>query len=439
MTLYSDVFYSSKINFLLSAESAIARMLKVEAALTRSQAKLTLVPSQASQVIGESCHIHLYDIERLKLDIRLGANAAIPLVKQLVHTVKNVDFEASKYVHLGATSQDIVDTSLVLAIKEYTDWLEEKMDELASLLHTLTYEHRSTVMIGRTLLQQAKPITFGLKTAGWLQGVLDAKERLSESKKRVQQIQLAGAVGSASSFLSKEVRDHFAMALGLENRGSWQVNRGNLVEWLSSLSIFAVHVGKVAKDISLMMQTEIGEVLEGAAKGKGGSSTMPHKRNPVACSLLIANAHRVPHLVASVMSGMVQEHERSAGLWHAEWEPTEQIMGLAAGSLEQCIDLIENLEVNPEKMLANLEVTNGLIYAENVSLALSPVMGKSDAHEWVEMACERAVKEKKHLRAILEEADMEMSDLESLFNPENSIGNSFEFIDQTLKNYENQL
>jgi 3-carboxy-cis,cis-muconate cycloisomerase len=439
MGLYSDLFYSAEAESLLAERATLTRMLQAEAALALAQSKAGIIPDSAASIISACCTIDYFDIKRLKSEMHLGGNAAIPMVSQLIRTVKNNDFEASKYVHLGATSQDIVDTALVLAIKDFTVWLEERTDQLLDRLKVLTVAHRSTVMIGRTLLQQAKPITFGLKTSAWLQTILDSKERLAESKKRVLQIQLSGAVGSGSQFLNEKVRAEFGLNLGLENRAPWQTSRGNLVEWLSNLSILTSELGKIAKDISLLMQTEIGEVFEGAASGKGGSTTMPHKRNPVTCSLMIANAHRVPHLLASVMSGMMQEHERSAGLWHAEWEPAEQLMRLAAGSLEKSIQLIENLEVDQERMLQNLEVTQGLIYAENISLLLSARMGKGNAHEWVEKACKLALKEKKHLKKIVEESTVEIEQLDDLFNPLNSIGQSIQLIDQILKRYEDQL
>ena len=439
MTLYSTLFYAPEINELLSEKNTVGRMLQAESALGKSQASVGIIPVQAAELIAGCCNVNFIDLERIKSSLPLDGNAAIPLVQQLIRVVKNNDFEASKYVHLGATSQDIVDTALVLAIRDYSNWLESRLKELGSLLNELTSKHRSTVMIGRTLLQQAKPITFGLKTAGWLQGVMDSDQRLQESKARVLKIQLAGAVGSGSVYLSKEVRDLFAKTLGLENGTPWQSNRGNLAEWVSDLGILSGQLGKIAKDISLMMQTEVAEAFEGLEENKGGSSTLPHKRNPVICATVIASAQRVPHLVSSMMSGLVQEHERSAGLWQAEWEVVEQLMGLTAGSLEKTVDLIRNLEIDQHKMKQNLELTRGLIYAENVSLALTPLLGKDKAHQWVQKACQQAIKSNSHLKDILVASGYALPNLEELFNPELSIGNSQEMINEVLKNYENQL
>lgn len=435
MSLYSEIFYSSEINELFSDKNVVAEMLQFEAVLAVSQAKEGIIPASAAEIIGQCCHTDFIDFERLKADIKLSGNAAIPLVKQLTKIVKNKDIEAAKYVHLGATSQDVVDTATVLQIKDFIDWLEERMMLLEQKLIAITEKHRNTFMIGRTLLQQAKPITFGLKTALWLESIVRSKARIEEVKKRVLVIQLAGAVGSQNQQINQKVKTLFAEILDVETANSWHTNRDNLAEFASALGILNGSLGKIAKDITLLMQTEVGEVFEGAAAGKGGSSTMPHKRNPVTTTAILANANRVPHLVATMLSGMSQEHERSAGLWHSEWEVLTDIMKLTAGTLERGIELIEGLEVDENRMLANLEITKGLIYAENVSLALASKIGKSAAHELAENACKSAVSEQKHLKEKLIELSVNLSEseLNELFKPENSIGNSLEIIDEILK------
>jgi 3-carboxy-cis,cis-muconate cycloisomerase len=213
---------------------------------------------------------------------------------------------------------------------------------------------------------------------------------------------------------------------------SWQSNRDNLVEAASVFGILNQSLGKIAKDISLMMQTEVAEVFEGAGEGKGGSSTMPHKRNPVTCAAILANANRIPNLVATLLASMLQEHERSAGLWHSEWEVLTEIMLLTAGSIEKSIELVASLEVDEKRMLQNLELTKGLIYAENISLALATKIGKINAHELVEKACKLAVFQQKHLKEVLEEMNVDLPNLEELFKAENSIGNSLDIIDEIL-------
>jgi 3-carboxy-cis,cis-muconate cycloisomerase len=440
MSLYSHFFYAEEVIELLSEKQAISDMLRVESALAEAQATSGLLEPSLAEIISSCCKVEKIDIELLKKEISLGGNAAIPLVKQLTKLVKIQNFEASKYVHFGATSQDIIDTATVLGIKSYTDWLEGKIKELIACLVSISQKHRNTPMVGRTLLQQAKPITFGLKTAGWLSALLESQEHLSQLKSRVLKIQLSGAVGAGNTSITKKVQVSAAEILGLRATSSWQSLRGSLVEWSSFLGILSGNLGKIAKDISLLMQTEVAEVFEGAAEGKGGSSTMPHKRNPVGCAAILANANRVPALVSTMLSNMMQEHERSAGLWHAEWETLLDLMLLTGGSLVKTVDLIKNLEVDEKRMASNLELTKGLIYAENVSLSLAKKTGKMQAHETVEKACKLSIKTNRHLKEVIAEMDLEIENLEELFKAENSIGNSLEIIDAIIsKSYENEL
>jgi 3-carboxy-cis,cis-muconate cycloisomerase len=440
MSLYSHFFYAEEVIELLSEKQAISDMLRVESALAEAQATSGLLEPSLAEIISSCCKVEKIDIELLKKEISLGGNAAIPLVKQLTKLVKIQNFEASKYVHFGATSQDIIDTATVLGIKSYTDWLEGKIKELIACLVSISQKHRNTPMVGRTLLQQAKPITFGLKTAGWLSALLESQEHLSQLKSRVLKIQLSGAVGAGNASITKKVQVSAAEILGLRATSSWQSLRGSLVEWSSFLGILSGNLGKIAKDISLLMQTEVAEVFEGAAEGKGGSSTMPHKRNPVGCAAILANANRVPALVSTMLSNMMQEHERSAGLWHAEWETLLDLMLLTGGSLVKTVDLIKNLEVDEKRMASNLELTKGLIYAENVSLSLAKKTGKMQAHETVEKACKLSIKTNRHLKEVIAEMDLEIENLEELFKAENSIGNSLEIIDAIIsKSYENEI
>jgi 3-carboxy-cis,cis-muconate cycloisomerase len=432
MSLYSHFFYADDVREMLSESQAVSNMLRVESSLAKAQAKNGIIAFELAEVISSCCSVERIDIELLKQEISLGGNAAIPLVKQLTKLVKIQNFEASKYVHFGATSQDIIDTATVLGIKTYINWLENTLNELIENLGGLSKKYRETPMIGRTLLQQAKPITFGLKTAGWLSALLECQEQLEQLKGRLLKIQLSGAVGAGNAAITKDVQVSAAEILGLRATSSWQSQRGSLVEWSSFLGILSGNLGKMAKDISLLMQTEVGEVFEGAAEGKGGSSTMPHKRNPVGCAAIIANSNRIPSLVSTMLSNMLQEHERSAGLWHAEWESLQDLMLLTAGSLAKSVELIRHLEVDEKRMAANLELTKGLIYAENVSLSLAKEIGKMQAHETVEKACKVSIKTNTHLKKVIAEMDLGIENLEELFKAEKSIGNSLEIIDEIL-------
>ncbi len=432
MSLYSDFFYPSSLEDLFADKQVVSFLLEVEAQLAKAQAACGIFPMAYAQIIEECSQVELIDISQLKQDINKGGNAAIPLVLQLSKIVKSRDFEASKYIHLGATSQDIIDTTTILQIKQYIDWLNDKLAILESLLIETTQKYKTSVMIGRTLLQQAKPITFGLKTALCLAEIANTKQHLSEITKRLLRVQMVGAVGSGNSFINDAVTEQLAASLGLAKSESWQSNRGSLSEWAALLGVLSGNFGKIAHDISLLMQNEVAEVFEGAAAGKGGSSTMPHKRNPVTCAAIIANSTRVPHLVGIMLSTMVQEHERSAGKWHAEWETLTQIMELTAGSLEKIIDLFTHLEVDEKQMAINLELTNGLIYAENVALALSKKIGKIQAHEYVEKACKVAITDKKHLLEVLIEQKLDLPDMDNLFNANHSLGNTLSIIDDIL-------
>lgn len=435
MSLYSNFFYSNEVTEIFSDKNTIAHLLNVEAALAKAQAKLNLIDVSHAIIIENCCKVESIDLEKLKKEIKLGGNAAIPLVQQLTKAVKLIDFEASKFVHYGATSQDIVDTATVLQIKNYLGFLNSKLEILIDDLLKLAGEHKNSILIGRTLLQQAKPITFGLKICGWAEALIRTKTRLHEMENRLFVIQLGGAVGSENSKINNEIKENFADILGLKNCNTWAANRDNFTELASNLGIITGTIAKMATDLAFMMQTEVAEVFEGAAEGKGGSSTMPHKRNPVTIAAILANCSRIPHLVGNMMAQMPHVHERSAGLWHSEWELLTDIMKLAGGTIEKAVDLIQNLEVDINKMLSNLEITNGLIYAENVSFALAPKLGKIAAHEFTEKACKLAISTKKHLKAILLESNETFDNLDEIFDPKNAIGNSVSIVEKIVEKY----
>ncbi len=439
MSLYSRFFYNSTIEDVFSEENTLRMMLEFEANLAQAQATCGLLSPEIAQTIRESCRLENLDIQRLKSDIVMSGNAAIPLVKQLIEMTRKLDEEAAKFVHFGATSQDVVDTATVLQINIFYDWFEKNIEILSNHLAKITDQHRHSMMMGRTLLQQATPITFGIKTAYWLEGILDCREHLNYTKKHVLQLQLSGAVGIGNARINKNVRQMLAKNLGLSERNSWHTNRISLQILADNLANLTLFLGKIAKDIILLMQTEVSEVYEGAADGKGGSSTMPHKRNPVTTTAILANASKISGLLASFKTSMLQEHERSAGLWHAEWDILTEIIKITAGSIEKSIDLFATLEVDTNKMRTNVEITNGLIFAERVSLALTPLLGKKKAHEFLESACREVIEQKRHLRDILKEAAFPIENIEELFNPAKSIGSCDEIIEAILDRYHKKL
>ncbi|WP_332368878.1 lyase family protein [Spirosoma telluris] len=253
----------------MADETTVAHMLRFEATLAQVQGQHRIIPVISAAIIADCCQVNLVDLDRLKKEVSLSGNVAIPLVKQLTELVRERDAEAAKYVHMGATSQDVVDTATVLTIKNFLDWLLVRLPALEESLVKLTQRHRQTVMIGRTLLQQAKPIPFGLKTAYWLDGIGRSRQRILEVQKRVLMLQLAGAVGSRNASIPVEVHQDVATQLELHPSNSWHTQRDNLAEFAAVLGILTGSLGKLAKDISLLMQTEVAEVLEGKAAGKG--------------------------------------------------------------------------------------------------------------------------------------------------------------------------
>ncbi|MDI9869742.1 3-carboxy-cis,cis-muconate cycloisomerase [Flectobacillus roseus] len=425
--LFQTLFYDKRISELYTAEKSIRYLLDFEAHLAKSQAECTFIPSQFAEVIAHCCKVEKIDISQLKAQVGLGGNIAIPLVKQLTSVVKAESADASKFVHFGATSQDVIDTAMMLQCKDAIHLMLPLLTQSIEQLRVLALAHQDTFLIGRSFMQQARPISFDYKVAIWIDSLQRAKQRLESLK---YYLQLGGAVGTLASMPHKglAIAQRMATNMGLEYHPiSWHTQRDFVVEIATTLGMLSGSLGKIAKDISLLMQTEIAEVFEPAGKGKGGSSTMPHKRNPVSSIAILANAQRVPNLIATLLSAQVQDHERATGAWHSEWETLAQVVQLTAGSVRQMSMLTNGLEVNPDKMLANLEITQGLIYAENLSFALAETIGKSEAHEMVEELCKEATAQGKHLKELaLENAKIRSflseAHIQELFSPQNSIG-----------------
>jgi 3-carboxy-cis,cis-muconate cycloisomerase len=404
MNLYQNFFYSPQVDALFTNEATIGYMLQFESALVQAQAKHGMIPQNVADIISENCVIENIDIQLLIPQVGLGGNVCIPLVKQLTNVVKNRNEEAAGYVHFGATSQDVIDTATMLQAKKAVIIIEKNLQKVIHQLQILSENHQQTPMIGRTFLQQARPITFGFKVDSWIDGLNRSKERIERILRDNFVVQLGGAVGNKSAFGENEdsISETLATILNLKNsKISWHTQRDRIVEISTVLGILIGTISKIAKDVSLMMQTEIAEVFESSEEGKGGSSTMPHKRNPVSSIAILANAQRIPNLVATMLSCMTQDHERAIGQWHAEWETFNQIIQLTGGAIHQAVNLTNGLEVNALNMLKNLEATNGLIYAESVSLALSKFIGKSEAHLFIEKSCQECVKQGLHLKEYL--------------------------------------
>jgi 3-carboxy-cis,cis-muconate cycloisomerase len=392
--LLGPLFSAQAVGAAFDDSATIQAMLDVEAALARAQAKVGLIPQSAVAPIAAACAAERYDIDALGRQAALAGNTAIPLVKALTEAVRGADEDAARYVHWGATSQDIQDSGLVLQIRAALAPLHSDIQRLERALASMADRYAADPMPGRTWLQHAAPITFGLKAAGYLSALRRAKRRVREAGDAARVLQFGGAAGTLASLGERGIAVSQALAQELDlalPALPWHAARDRLVDLACALGVLTGSLGKMARDLSLLMQTDVGEAFEPAAVGKGGSSTMPHKRNPVGCAVALAAAIRVPPLVATMLAAMTQEHERGLGGWHAEWETLPEIFRLASGALAQMATAFEGLEVDTATMRADLDKTHGLLMAEAASMALADHIGKAQAHHLVETASRRAL------------------------------------------------
>jgi 3-carboxy-cis,cis-muconate cycloisomerase len=349
-----------------------------------------------------------------------------------------VDGPAAGHVHRGATSQDVLDTAAMLVARRGLDALVADLSAAADAAAALAARHRATPMAGRTLLQQALPITFGLEAAGWLAGLDDSIDRLHAVRGRLA-VQLGGAAGTLASLgdAGPDVLAHLAEELDLAAPIiPWHTVRTRVAELAGALGEAAGAVGKPARDLALLAQTEIGEVREGGPRG-GGSSTMPHKRNPVASVCAAACAARAPGLVATLLASMVQEHQRAAGAWHAEWRPLSELFEAVGAAAAWLRDGLEHLEVDEARMRANLDLTGGLLMAERVTGALTPALGRLAAHDLVAAACAEAAAARLPLAEVLEaraeiRAHLAPARIRALLDPAGYLGSALLFVDRAL-------
>jgi 3-carboxy-cis,cis-muconate cycloisomerase len=439
--ILDPLFGTDRLRPVFTDDARLQAMLDVEAALAAALAKAGVIPKAAVKPIATQCRADRLDLETLKRDATSAGNLAIPLVRQLTGLVRAANPNAARYVHWGATSQDIIDTGLVLQLRAAVAIVEADLARLDRALMALARNHRDTVMVGRTWLQQALPITFGLKAAGWLDALRRHRQRLAEIKPRLLVLQFGGAAGTLASLGDKGLAVAQALAdrlgLGLPTM-PWHAQRDRLVEFASGLGNLAGSLGKIARDVSLMMQSEIGEAFEAAGEGKGGSSTMPHKRNPVSCAAILANAARTPGLVATLMAAQAQEHERGLGGWQAEWLALPDLVMASGGALGLSVGLIEGLAVDAQRMHANLELTKGLVMAEALSMALAQKLGKEQAHRLVETLSRRAARHRRHLRAVAAAdptvaAHLKPAELARLFDPARYTGVAGAFVDRVIR------
>ncbi|MCK9720242.1 3-carboxy-cis,cis-muconate cycloisomerase [Pseudomonas syringae pv. syringae] len=425
---------------IFSDEGRVQGMLDFEAALARAQARVGLIPPEVVADIELSCDARLFDFDALAIAIGSAGNSAIPLVKALGKQIAARSAEAERYVHMGATSQDVMDSGLILQLRRAIVLLEHDLARLADAMAEQAQRHAGTPLAGRTWLQQATPVTLGMKIAGWLGAVTRHRQRLNEIKPRLLCLQFGGASGSLAALGDQAFSVAEALAGELQlalPEQPWHTQRDRLVEFAGLLGLIAGSLGKLGRDVSLLMQTEVGEVFEPSAPGKGGSSTMPHKRNPVGAAVMISTATRAPGLVATMLAAMPQEHERSLGLWHAEWETLPELCCLVSGSLQQALQVIPGLQVDAERMAINLQSTKGLVLAEAVSIALAQRIGRDAAHHLVEQCCQRAVEQGAHLRQVLGETpqiseQFSSDELDRLLDPAHYLGQARHWVERAV-------
>jgi 3-carboxy-cis,cis-muconate cycloisomerase len=438
--LFDAYFTARDMREVFCDQGRVQAMLDFEAALARAEARVGLIPQTAVASIEAACRAEHYDFATLGEAIATAGNSAIPLIKALGKQIAKNNAEAERYVHLGATSQDVMDTGLVLQLRRALELIEADLAQLGETLATQARRYVATPMAGRTWLQHATPVTLGMKIAGWLGAVTRSRQRLRELKPRLLVLQFGGASGTLAALGEQAMPTAEALAAELQLTlpdQPWHTQRDRLVEFGAVLGLIAGSLGKLGRDISLMMQTEAGEVFEPSAPGKGGSSTMPHKRNPVGAAVLIGAATRVPGLLSTLFSAMPQEHERSLGLWHAEWETLPEICCLVSGSLQQALLVADGLEVDADRMTRNLDLTQGLVLAEAVSIVLAQRVGRDTAHHLLEQCCKRAVAEQRHLRAVLGDepqvtAELSDAELDRLLDPAHYLGQAHTWVERAV-------
>ncbi|HEX3970500.1 MAG TPA: 3-carboxy-cis,cis-muconate cycloisomerase [Stellaceae bacterium] len=435
--IFRDIFSTEAMRRVFSDENRVQKYLDIEAALAKVQARLGIIPKDAAEEIVRHCQAGEYDFALLKKQTERIGYPVLPVVQQLVKKCAN---GVGEWCHWGATTQDITDTATVLQIREALDLVEAELKAISKALAGLAKKYRDTPMAGRSNLQQAVPITFGFKAATLLSGFDRHLERLKELRPRVLVGEFGGAAGTLAS-LGKDglkVQEGLMKELGLGQPAiAWHTMRDAIAETGCFLGLVTGTLGKIATDVKLMMQTEVEEVYEPFAEGRGSSSTMPQKRNPISCNYIVACTSMVRQNVAALLDAMVEDHERSTGPWEIEWISVPEIFCLAAGALNQARFLMEGLEVDPARMRANLDLTRGLIVSEAVMMGLGPSLGRQRAHDLVYDICRKSITAKESFLDLLA-ADpdiaqhMKRDELAKLVDPANYLGVAGEMIDRVL-------
>ena len=434
--IFRDMFGTPAMRAIFSDEGAVARYVAVEVALAAAEARIGLIPKDAAETIRRNADPASLDLSKLKAETDLVGYPIVGVVHQLAKQCG----EAGRYVHWGATTQDIMDTATVLQVRDALALVDADLEAIEKALAGLADKHRRTVMAGRTHLQHALPVTFGYKAAVWLGMMQRHRQRLAELRPRVLVGQFAGAAGTLASLGDKGLAVHDALMheLGLGTATMpWHVARDGLAEAVSFLALVGGSLGKIATDVMLMMQTEVAEAFEPFLQGRGSSSTMPQKRNPISCELIVASSRIVRQSAGLMLDAMLADHERATGPWHLEWVALPEAFIASSGALRQARFMLEGLIVDAGRMRLNLDLTGGLIVAEAVMMALAEHTGRQAAHDVVYGACRAALDKGTTLLAELERngevtKHLDKAQLAALTDPVNYLGSAQAMIDRAL-------
>ena len=436
MTAFDALFVPDDLREAVSGRSWLEAMLEAERALANAGALAGIVPEEAAAKIAEECSADAYDWDVLLLEWRRSGSPADALVRTLV---RRAGEDAGRWVHLGATSQDIVDTAAMLVARQALGLVVGRLTLAADACAELARAHRDTPMAGRTLLQHAVPTTFGLKAAGWLVGLADARGRLAELRETLP-AQLGGAAGTLSALGERgiEVSALFARELALaEPTLPWHANRTPVAELGAALAIVAGVIGKVALDLQLLAQTEVAEVRE--AGDGGGSSAMPQKRNPVGATWARAGAELARGHASVLIGAPAVEHERGAGAWQAEGDALSGALSTTGGAAAALAGALDVLEVDAKRMRANLDLSGGAIVAERLALVLAERLGRGEARTLVRTASLRAAENGGTLRdAVAGESGLTTAELDAVFDPASYLGSAGALVDRALARYESE-
>src|SRR5215831_11512992 len=435
--VFRDIFTTEAMRTVFSDENRVQKYLDFEAALARAQAKLGIIPKEAATEIVRHCSVEKIDMAKLKEATERIGYPVLPVVQQLVKLCKD---GLGEWSHWGATTQDITDTATIMQIREALALVEGDIDGICNGLAALAKKYRDTPMAGRSNLQQAVPITFGYKMATMLAAFERHKQRLKEMKPRVLVGEFGGAAGTLSSLGKNGLKVQVELAKELELAQpeiAWHTVRDRIAEVGCFLGLVTGLCGKIALDVKLMMQTEVEEVYEPFHEGRGSSSTMPQKRNPISSVYVTALTSVVRQHVAALLDAMVEDHERATGPWEIEWIVLPEIFSLSAGALAQTRFVLEGLQVDEKRMRANLDITRGLIVSEAVMMGLGPHLGRQYAHDLVYDICRKVIATGRPLLDLLAEdkeiaKHMKREELAKLVDPANYLGVAGEMVDRVL-------